>query len=1296
MTAVLDTEADDNVQLILTDQPNSQTDLNEEKEVVRSTTSSKTNGPNNDSDAGSVESSSTSSSSSGSTSKECHVTTESVIQGKKLTTTSTASHADSDHEVEVDASSNMTEDQGLILVDPIEKESHKCGENINTENAKTTGNSDLDSFNDEKADATSEADGAPSDRKGEEENDAKMELDVAMEALENMRRANLVLEFGPGVDFTACIQCLRLQKEREERLAASKPKLKKALSEHQTVLTDEQIEAMTDKIDAATKWVEEKRKQIGKRKVTKCFICNSPVCKKHSDEDFRKKKITCCNGCAPVFSLDFLLDCMKNPNIDYCPDDTPEVKEKKDNMKRMLELYDRALLELKHSSQSFDEIAHKMQQTKKVSNTVGLGSCLTSMSSGVTGLVAAALFFTPAGPPMVLASLCLGGAATAITSGNHWVEQFSKDHQTANKNIALAAMMNSLLEATSVLRDARSLTDDSNNMEFDESEYHSDKSDSFSDEDDEDGDEFKSKDKAAATANSKSADARSTSDGAAKASNGTTATDVLLHGSTSSRSLRNLIRICQRIGIWAVYSYANSKETITADKEKSDSDETEDTTNSQEKDTGHTKDRGHMNFGKKSADFFIHASVASTQALAGILNDSVSRMREKAPRPATETTKNDTCDDNNDNDDERNEGNKDSGSLDDNNDTSATPASTGRSRRWGLPINKDNREGAANAEETQERNRLKQIWMLSRRMGRNNRNSVDNHETCNKDEVSKHLDEMDESVRFFQMTEEEKEEMNKSKGSVDCKQHDMSDEQYRGKNSISLNEKEEDLDALVIQTEQEKQEQQDELAEVSKEENEKSNVEDEQTRSLEEFCDVYKMKKDIDQHMSKSQPSTAEVNNEAFNEASSPSIEETDANNNPRNRFGALKQPLSYLREQSKKIKLHERNGTKLSSQSESNNRRLRFGAKLSSFSESNKSHARHNDSDDSNHSKKEDLNHSNYSAQNDNKKQGKRWLRVRWNGNTAGKTDESESDELEEFEMTQAQKKLYLLRSSAKSMKEFTRTAIRAAKAKTKGKRSAETAAAAPATSDVPGSAEVEVDDASRSSSEGSFDADKPMASQLELGEVYYGKIVKSNARFAMKTSITFMQQFAYIVGGAFSAGVICMEAVQLKNTIDQMKAGNQCEKAETLNSVKKEVSKLPDTNELAEAFFQASSKSFSDLDPRKNGTSTTDELKCKDFVVTEDTTADIYIPIPTPDPAFKTSVEEFFQESLVEEFVLEDDLTPVTVEEEIAEELGVSDEKEMPTATKNGCIKEDQFTPIIQEKPTVKETSYGMSDLD
>merc|ERR1712232_88948 len=149
--------------------------------------------------------------------------------------------------------------------------------------------------------------------------------------------------------------------------------------------------------------------------------------------------------------------------------------------KRMLDLYDRALLELKYSSQNFDEIADNLKQTKVVCNHVGLGSCLTSMTSGGLGLVAAALFFTPMGPPMMLSSLPLGGTATAITTGKHYFETYSKGHQTANKNIALAAMVSSLLEATAVLRDAKSLVDENNNMDCD---YDSNGSDSSSDEDD--------------------------------------------------------------------------------------------------------------------------------------------------------------------------------------------------------------------------------------------------------------------------------------------------------------------------------------------------------------------------------------------------------------------------------------------------------------------------------------------------------------------------------------------------------------------------------------------------------------------------------------------------------------------------------------------------------------------------------------------------------------------------------------------------------------------------------------------
>merc|ERR1712176_1147036 len=46
--------------------------------------------------------------------------------------------------------------------------------------------------------------------------DPMMDLNMAMEALEQMRRENLVLKFGPNVDFNCCVQCLCEEKRRCE------------------------------------------------------------------------------------------------------------------------------------------------------------------------------------------------------------------------------------------------------------------------------------------------------------------------------------------------------------------------------------------------------------------------------------------------------------------------------------------------------------------------------------------------------------------------------------------------------------------------------------------------------------------------------------------------------------------------------------------------------------------------------------------------------------------------------------------------------------------------------------------------------------------------------------------------------------------------------------------------------------------------------------------------------------------------------------------------------------------------
>jgi hypothetical protein len=185
---------------------------------------------------------------------------------------------------------------------------------------------------------------------------------------------------------------------------------------------------------------------VGKRtmvsKASRCLICATPCCAAHSSKTFRQESLTVCTDCEEVFQLDFVVDCLTDR------DKLPE------HVERMVDLYDRAVLLLKYSSQYIPDIATQLEGTQERQNKVGLGSSSAGVVSGILGIAAAATIITPAGPPLLIASLLFGGSATAITTGTEARNYYSEPNQIASKIQALHGMVHAILRVTSTLRDA--------------------------------------------------------------------------------------------------------------------------------------------------------------------------------------------------------------------------------------------------------------------------------------------------------------------------------------------------------------------------------------------------------------------------------------------------------------------------------------------------------------------------------------------------------------------------------------------------------------------------------------------------------------------------------------------------------------------------------------------------------------------------------------------------------------------------------------------------------------------------
>jgi hypothetical protein len=174
-----------------------------------------------------------------------------------------------------------------------------------------------------------------------------------------------------------------------------------------------------------------------------CLICASPSCPKHSSASFRREGIPLCLSCERLFELDFIVDCVNQ-----------DPSERSKSIDHMIDCYDRCVLMLRYSARFVEPIAKSLEEQKEQQNKIGLASSSVGMLSGVLGIAAAASILTPAGPPLLIASLFFGGGATTVQTGSEAMNYFSEPRKVADRVIALHGMALSLLRVTSTLRDA--------------------------------------------------------------------------------------------------------------------------------------------------------------------------------------------------------------------------------------------------------------------------------------------------------------------------------------------------------------------------------------------------------------------------------------------------------------------------------------------------------------------------------------------------------------------------------------------------------------------------------------------------------------------------------------------------------------------------------------------------------------------------------------------------------------------------------------------------------------------------
>jgi len=273
------------------------------------------------------------------------------------------------------------------------------------------------------------------------------QFNVAYEALEKMRRMNLEMAcFEQNIphhkiDYQACTVCLL----QSNAILPTKNKL-------QTVCTKIQNNAQTLVKNASTRMQKHKQKQRQslvpkKGSACPCLICASPTCLKHTSQTFHKQAgITLCLGCESL-----LLEHTNPTNFISCT-----AVERQATIDKMMDAYDRCLLVLHYLKPYMSKIAQLLANNQETKNHISLGSSAIGAVSGVLGIAAAASILTPAGPPLLIASLICGGSSTTVQiSTDVLIQKASMEpNAVADRIIALYSVALSIVRITSSLRDA--------------------------------------------------------------------------------------------------------------------------------------------------------------------------------------------------------------------------------------------------------------------------------------------------------------------------------------------------------------------------------------------------------------------------------------------------------------------------------------------------------------------------------------------------------------------------------------------------------------------------------------------------------------------------------------------------------------------------------------------------------------------------------------------------------------------------------------------------------------------------
>ncbi|KAL7440080.1 hypothetical protein ACHAXH_004833 [Discostella pseudostelligera] len=315
-----------------------------------------------------------------------------------------------------------------------------------------------------------------------------MELNVALEALESMRRANLAVEFSlAAASFRLRHdKCTFCQREALHKFLADKPKkdvvksgsgsVKNGSSSSTLKLDGSRLRRFHSSVGSyfySSKTAPGSDAQEGNKSaltatrsyhapsasqsnsslstmdggggVTKstsgssttnstsmlkkvyppCLICGHPTCTTHSSSAMSKRSVTICQSCAYLYELDYLFRTIASAASSSSSNPLAECQQKVNDM---IDCYDRAKLLLEYASEYAEEIAVALESNTARSNKIGVGSSASGIVSGITGVIGCgALFFPPvavAGVPLLIASLVFGTGATTVSTGDAAVRQY--------------------------------------------------------------------------------------------------------------------------------------------------------------------------------------------------------------------------------------------------------------------------------------------------------------------------------------------------------------------------------------------------------------------------------------------------------------------------------------------------------------------------------------------------------------------------------------------------------------------------------------------------------------------------------------------------------------------------------------------------------------------------------------------------------------------------------------------------------------------------------------------------------